>query len=80
MILGMLKSSENPKPRPNAREYLRVLRRLTPIQRLYKALELGEQSRALFRAGLRQRFPHLGEVEFKRLYLKRLTKCHNTNS
>ena len=68
------------KSRPNHQEYLRVLQKLGPVGRLCKALELGEEARALFRAGLRQTFPHLTEPELKRLYLERLAKCHNTNS
>lgn len=67
------------KRRPNDQEYLRVLRRLGPAKRLLKAIELGEEARALFRIGLRRRFPTLSEAEFKRLYLERLAKCHNTS-
>jgi hypothetical protein len=69
-----------PKPRPNHRLYLNALRRLTPEQRLLKAFELTELSRALFRDGLRQRFPGADEVEIRRLYLERLAKCHNRRS
>jgi hypothetical protein len=65
------------KARPNHALYLRVLRAQTPEQRLAKAFELGEFSRALFREGLRQRFPHLSDDELHRLYLERLEKCHN---
>ena len=72
-------TSEALKRRPNHQEYLRVLRRLGPAKRLLKALELGEEARTLFRIGLRRRFPNLSELEFKRLYLERLAKCHNTN-
>lgn len=67
------------KTRPNHREYLRVLRRMGPVGRLRKALELGAEARALFRLGLRQRFSQLSEQELQRLYLERLAKCHNTN-
>jgi hypothetical protein len=41
----------NPKPRPNHRAYLEVLRSMTPGQRLQKALELSELGRALFLEG-----------------------------
>ena len=69
-----------PKPRPNHQVYLRALRRLTPEQRLLKAFELTEMSRALFRDGLRQRFPESGDAEIQRIYLERLEKCHNRRS
>lgn len=69
----------NPKPRPNHRLYLQVLRRMTPEQRLQKAFELTETSRAIFREGLRRRFPDLPDVEFHQLLLRRLEKCHNRN-
>lgn len=45
------------KERPNHAAYLEVLRRMTPEQRLTKAFELSEATRALFRQGLRERFP-----------------------
>jgi hypothetical protein len=67
------------KPRPNHAIYIRVLRSMTPEQRLQKALELSEFSRSLFLQGLRKRFPDLSEDEFQKLYLKRLEKCHNRN-
>ncbi|MBC7820171.1 MAG: hypothetical protein IAG10_25080 [Planctomycetaceae bacterium] len=69
----------NPKPFPNDREYLRVLRQLTPQQRLRKAFELSDLTRRLFRQGLRQRFATLSEDEFQRLYLERLKQCHNSS-
>ncbi len=69
----------NPKPRPHHDVYLRVLRGMTPQQRLDKAMELSEAARRLFRDGLRQRFPHLSDRDIHRLYLERLDKCHNRN-
>lgn len=68
------------KPRPNQALYLEILRRQTPDQRLAKAFELGELSRSLFLAGLRQRFPRLGDRQLHDLYLERLEKCHNRRS
>ncbi len=56
------------KPRPNHRQYLEVLRRMTPAQRLNKAFELSEFSKRLFKQGLRKQFPDLSEA-----------KCHNRN-
>jgi hypothetical protein len=48
------------KPRPNHGTYLRVLRAMTPEQRLRKAFALGATARAMFEQGLRRRFPELG--------------------
>jgi hypothetical protein len=70
----------DPKPRPNHQLYLEALRRLTPEQRLFKAFELTELSRELFRAGLQQRFPAADEAELQRIYLERLERCHNRPS
>ena len=65
------------KARPNHRQYLQIIRRMTPEERLRKAFELSEFSRALFVRGLRRRFPDLPPEEFSRLVLARLEKCHN---
>ncbi len=67
------------KPRPNHAVYLRVLRAMTPEQRLRKAFDLGASTRALFEHGLRQRFPGLRDAEFGRLVRERLDRCHNRN-
>jgi len=67
------------KPRPNHAVYLRVLRAMTPEQRLRKAFELGASARALFEHGLRQRFPERDDSEFARLVRERLDRCHNRN-
>jgi hypothetical protein len=67
------------KPRPNRRQYIEVLRRMTPQQRLGKAFELSELTKRLFRQGLKKQFPELSEEDFHRLYLERLAKCHNRN-
>ena len=67
------------KPRPNHREYLKALARMTPEQRLLKAFELSRTTRELFMNGLRRRFPDLPDEDLKRIYLERLAKCHNRN-
>ena len=69
----------NPKSSPNHALYVRILRHMTPEQRLRKAFELSEMSRALFVKGLRARFPNLTQEEFHALVLRRLEKCHNRN-
>jgi hypothetical protein len=68
------------KPHANHQIYLEALSRLTPEQRLLKAFELTDLSRALFRDGLRQRFPEASEDELQRIYLERLGLCHNRRS
>ena len=67
------------KPRPNHARYLEILRSMTEEQRLRKAFEMSAYVKALFKQGLRERFPNLPEDEFHRLYLERLEKCHNRN-
>jgi hypothetical protein len=67
------------KPRPNHHLYIETLRRMSPEQRLRKAFELSELTKALFLAGLRQRFPDLSEQDLRKIYLERLDKCHNRN-
>lgn len=52
---------------------------MTPAQRLDKAFELSEFSRKLFIEGLRKRFPNATEDEFRKIFLKRLERCHNRN-
>ncbi len=69
----------DPKERPNHARYIRILRRMTPEQRLLKAFELSEFSKALFVEGLRKRHPELSEEAFHKLLLERLAKCHNQN-
>ncbi len=69
----------DPKPRPQHEAYLQILRGMQPQERLRKAFELSDFSKSLFKQGLRLRFPALGDVEFHRLYLERLGKCHNSN-
>jgi hypothetical protein len=69
----------NLKPRPNHRQYLKVLKDMGAEKRLMKAFELSEFSRQLFKDGLRERFPDKTEAELHSLFLKRLEKCHNRN-
>jgi hypothetical protein len=69
----------DPKPRPNHQRYLQILRAMTPEQRLLKAFELSEFVKALFKEGLRKRFPDATPAEFHEIFLARLAKCHNRN-
>ena len=68
-----------PKPRPNHKLYLRVLRQMSPEARLRKAFELSAFARALFRTGLRRRFSHLTAEQLDGLERDRLERCHNRN-
>jgi hypothetical protein len=67
------------KPRPNRKLYLQTLRQMTGEQRLMKASELSEMSKAVFKAGLQRRFPDLSPADLHQLFLERLAKCHNQN-
>ena len=69
--------SSGTKARPNRRQYVEVLRRMTPEQRVAKALELSELTHTLLRAGLRERFPDAAPEELDRLYVKRLERCRS---
>lgn len=67
-----MKSKDN-----SHREYIKIIRKLAPEERLKKCFELNELTRELFLAGLKYSFPNLSEEEIKKLYLKRINKCHN---
>lgn len=67
------------KPNNNRRLYLEVLRRMTPAQRLAKAMELSELCKRLFLHGLRRRFPDADESQILAEYIKRTARCHNRN-
>ena len=69
----------DPKPRPNHRLYLQVLKSMTAEQKALKTFELGELGKSLLRAGLRKRFPKATHDELHRLFLDRLERCHNQN-
>ncbi|BCV22992.1 hypothetical protein hamaS1_30610 [Moorella sp. Hama-1] len=53
---------------------------MTPEQRPLKAFEISDFGKRLFLHGLRRRYPDLSKEEIKKIYLKRLDKCHNRNS
>ncbi len=71
--------SVDPKPPQNHMEYIRILRRMTPEQRLLKAFELTDLGRRLLMEGLRRRHPRLDAAQLRSLYLERLARCHNRN-
>jgi hypothetical protein len=63
------------KDRPNHSVYLRVLREMGPENRLRKAFELSEFTRALTRHGLEALHPDLKPGDVDRLYLSRMEKA-----
>ncbi|HEY1629291.1 MAG TPA: hypothetical protein VGF52_05500 [Tepidisphaeraceae bacterium] len=67
------------KPQTNRSRYLQVLRRMTPAQRLAKAIELSDLGKRLFLHGLRKRFRDADEKQIHALYLSRIARCHNRN-
>ena len=69
----------DPKPRPQRRAYLQVLRNMTPEERVQKAFEMSAFTKQLFKQGLRERFPELSDADLHEIYLARLAKCHNKN-
>ena len=73
------KMKKDIKNRPDHRIYIQVLRRMTSEQRLMKCFELSQLCRELFLHGLHKRFPDLSDDTIKKIYLKRLDKCHNRN-
>jgi hypothetical protein len=69
----------DPKPRPNHKRYIEILRAITVEQKLQTVFDLSETVNSLFREGLRKRFPDATAAELHRIYLERLEKCHNRN-
>jgi hypothetical protein len=69
----------DPKPRPNHREYLLALSRMTPAERLKIAFALSDRSKRLLKQAIRKRFPEKTEEELHQLFLERLDACHNNN-
>lgn len=68
------------KPQPNRQRYIETLRRMTEAERLAKAIELSEMTRALMRHGLSERFPDATEAEIHAMYLERLEQCRKRTS
>jgi hypothetical protein len=69
----------NPKLQLNRAQYIETLRRMTPAQRLAKAMELSELGKQLFLHGLRKRFPGESEKEIRVRYVREVARCHNRN-
>ncbi len=67
------------KPNLNHRLYIQTLQKMTPEQRLAKAMALSDLTKKLFFHGLQKRFPDKSETDLKKLYLERIAKCYNRN-
>lgn len=67
------------KSSSNHAVYIRVLRGMSPEDRLRKAFELSDFTRSLFVHGLKKLHSDLSEHEFHRLVLRRMEICHNRN-
>ena len=78
MYSVMIASEKSRDPRAH-KAYIESLRRMTPEQRLQRAVELSETVMELFLQGMRERHPDAGSEEFDRLVRERLAKCHNRN-
>ena len=63
------------KDRPNHRIYVQILREMGAENRLKKAFELSEFSRALTKRGLENLHPELAPSDLNRLYLDRMKKA-----
>ena len=61
------------------KEYIKIIRKMSPENRLRKCFELNELTKKLFLTGLKSRFPNCSEEEIKEIYLKRIDKCRNLN-
>lgn len=68
------------KLQANRQFYIRILRSLTPEQRLRKAFELTAMTRKLARAGVARQHPDLGPEEIDRLTRDRIMSWHNRTS
>jgi hypothetical protein len=64
----------------NRKLYIEVLQRMTPEQRLRKALELTQTTRELAKAGVRSRNPELGQAEIDRLAVEQIIRWHSKTS
>lgn len=69
----------NLKAEPNRAQYIEVLRRMTPQQRLDKAFELTAMTRESLKRGLRVRFPQDTDEEIEQKFRRRIEQCRNQN-
>ncbi len=61
------------------KKYIEILQKMPPERRLLKSFELTDFAKILFLNGLRKRFPELSKKAIKKIYIERISKCHNRN-
>jgi len=61
------------------REYIKILKNMTPQKRLQRALELSDLTKSLFITGLKMRYPNYSEEDIKNLYIEKIYRCHNSD-
>jgi hypothetical protein len=69
----------NIEPDYNHEIYMQSLKRMTPEQRLLKAVELSELTKKLYLHGLKKRFPQKDENEIMAIYIERVLLCNRHN-
>ncbi len=69
----------NETDRQTHREYIKIVKKMTPQARLQKAFELSDLTKSLFITGLRIRYPDYSEEDIKNLYIEKIYKCHNSD-
>ncbi len=60
------------------REYIKILKKMTPQQRLLRAMELSDLTKSLFITGLKLRYPDYTEDEIKNIYIEKISRCRNS--
>lgn len=66
----------NKTDRQTHKEYIKILKKMTPGERLQKALELSDLTKNLFITGLKMRYPDYSEKDIINLYIEKIHKCH----
>ncbi len=76
----MIKTKKmNETDRQTHREYIKILKRMTPQERLRKAFELSDLTKSLFITGLKMRYPDYSKKDIKNLYIEKIHKCHSSD-
>jgi hypothetical protein len=70
----------NPKPRPNHKRYLEILRRMTPAQRLQKSFELTELANRRLKEYLQRHHAQQSEQQIQSLYLETRMRLNRRKS
>ena len=67
------------KPNPNREVFLKIMRSMTPEQKLIQMFNLNELTQNLKLTGLRMQHPELNDQQINELYIKLRTRCYNKN-